>query len=180
MKSAIAIAIGLAVFGGLMVAGDPNPKNVVVFEQEGRFGGWPANHGIWSWGDEILVGFEVGYFRASDRGHSIDYSRPAEHVLARSLDGGETWKIEKPEGLRPPPGEKVAGVPTGEAGKPIQDCQGGMDFSNPNFVLTARMTSINDGVLAILLFRPIAENHGRVRAAFRISGSRVLRPAPTI
>ena len=50
------------------------------------------------------------------RGHSIDYSRPAEHVLARSLDGGETWKIEKPEGLRPPPGEKVAGVPTGETG----------------------------------------------------------------
>ena len=113
------------------IGGEPNPKNVVVFQQEGRFGGWPANHGIWSWGDEILVGFEVGYFRASERGHSIDYSRPAEHVLARSLDGGETWKIEKPEGLRPPPGEKVAGVPTGETGKPLQDCQGGMDFSNP-------------------------------------------------
>ena len=35
MKSAIAIAIGLAVFGGLMVAADPNPKNVIVFQQEG-------------------------------------------------------------------------------------------------------------------------------------------------
>jgi len=48
--------------------------------------------------------------------------------------------------LRPPPGEKVAGVPTGGAGKAIHDCAGGMDFSNPDFILTARMTSINDGV----------------------------------
>jgi hypothetical protein len=37
-------------------------------------------------------------------------------------------------------------VPTGDAGKPLQDCQGGLDFTNPNFILTARMTSINDGV----------------------------------
>ena len=146
MRSSISITLGLALLSAFAIAGEPNLKNVVVFQQEGRFGGWPANHGIWSWGDEILVGFEVGYFRASDRGHSIDYSRPAEHVLARSLDGGETWRIEKPEGLRPPPGEKVAGVPTGEAGKPLMDCQGGMDFSNPDFTLTARMTSINDGV----------------------------------
>ena len=145
MKSITPMSLGLILITSLAIAADPAPKNVVVFEQQGRFGGWPANHGIWSWGDEILVGFEVGYFHASDRGHSIDYTKPAEHVLARSLDGGETWKIEKPEGLRPPPGEKVAGVPTGDAGKPIQDCAGGMDFSNPNFILTARMTSINDG-----------------------------------
>jgi len=146
MQLPLMLAIGMALIHGRAGAAEPDPANVVVFEQEGRFGGWPANHGIWSWGDEILVGFEVGYFKASERGHSIDYSRPAEHVLARSLDGGQTWKIEKPEGLRPPPGEKVAGVPTGETGKPLRDCQGGMDFSNPNFVLTARMTSINDGV----------------------------------
>ena len=99
MKSSISFTLGLALLSAFAIAGEPNLKNVVVFQQEGRFGGWPANHGIWSWGDEILVGFEVGYFRASDRGHSIDYSRPAEHVLARSLDGGETWRIEKPEGL---------------------------------------------------------------------------------
>ncbi len=122
------------------------PKNTVVFAEAGRFGGWPANHGIWSWGDEILVGFEVGYFKASDRGHSIDYSRPAEHVLARSLDGGETWVTERPDGLRPPPGEKVAGVPTGGQGRPVRECAGGMDFSNPDFILTARMTSIDAGV----------------------------------
>src|SRR3954462_8916541 len=120
MNATISVTATLMLLSGSALAADPNPKNVVVFQQEGRFGGWPANHGIWSWGDEILVGFEVGYFRASERGHSIDYSRPADHVLARSLDGGDTWKVEKPEGLRPPPGEKVAGVPTGEAGKSLQ------------------------------------------------------------
>ncbi|HUS08238.1 MAG TPA: sialidase family protein [Bryobacteraceae bacterium] len=140
------IAAAVAMFACPTLAKAPNAQNVVVFEQEGRFGGWPANHGIWSWGDEILVGFEVGYFRPSRQGHSIDYTRPAEHVLARSLDGGLSWKIEKPEGLRPPPGQKVAGVPTGSGGKPIHDCPGGIDFTDPNFLLTARMTSINDGV----------------------------------
>ena len=70
--------------GAVTTASEPGARNLVVFEQAGRFGGWPANHGIWSWGDEILVGFEVGYFRASERGHSIYYGRPAEHVLARS------------------------------------------------------------------------------------------------
>jgi hypothetical protein len=121
------------------------PKNVVVYREAGRFGGWPANHGIWSWGNEIVVGFEAGYFRKTDAGHAIDYGRPAEHVLARSLDGGETWRIERPEGLKPPAGEKVAGVPTAEGGKQPVDCPGGIDFTHPGFCLTARMTSIDAG-----------------------------------
>jgi len=121
-------------------------KHVTVFAEAGRFAGWPANHGAWSWGNEILVGFEVGYFhQISKDEHAIDYDRPAEHVLARSRDGGETWQIEKPEGLRPPPGEFVAGVPTGTGGKPLSDCPGGIDFSNPDFMLTARMTSVDAG-----------------------------------
>ncbi len=120
-------------------------KHVAVFKEEGRFGGWPANHGIWSWENEMLAAFEVGYFRETDRGHAIDYSKPAEHVLARSLDGGETWTIERPEGLKPPPGTKVAGVPAGEGGREPVDCPGGIDFNNPDFVLTARMTSIHVG-----------------------------------
>ncbi|MCA9414372.1 MAG: hypothetical protein KC944_24380, partial [Candidatus Omnitrophica bacterium] len=40
-----------------------NAKDVVVYKEDGRFGGWPANHGIWSWGNEILVGFSAGYHR---------------------------------------------------------------------------------------------------------------------
>ena len=120
-------------------------EHLKVYAEPGRFGGWPANHGVWSWGNEILVGFELGYFKDNLTGHDIDYAKPAEHVLARSLDGGKTWSLERPEGLRPPPGTRVANVPTALAGKEPVDCPGGIDFTHPDFVITFRMTSIHDG-----------------------------------
>lgn len=134
--------------GGTSVRSDESGRvvrHVTVFHEDGRFAGWPANHGAWSWGNEILVGFEVGRFKMTSEGHAIDYETPAEHVLARSLDGGETWTIERPPGLRPPAGEKVAGVPTGEGGRRPTECPGGIDFTSPGFALTARMTSIHAG-----------------------------------
>ena len=90
------------------------PPHVVrqfdVYREDNRFAGWPANHGMWSWGDEIVFGFESGHFKKNARGHAIDYSKPAEHILARSMDGGETWALERPQSLSPPPGSKIAGV----------------------------------------------------------------------
>jgi BNR repeat-like domain len=137
----------VAAGAGLAAEGSPPGivKHVDVYKEKGRFAGWPANHGAWSWGNEILVGFELGYFRSSDTGHAIDYDRPAEHVLARSLDGGETWTLERPPGLRPPAGEKIAGVPTGGIGSELRDSPGGIDFTEPDFALTARMTDIHAG-----------------------------------
>lgn len=120
-------------------------KHLDVYNEPGRFGGWPANHGIWSWGNEIVVGFEAGYFERKAEGHAINREKPAEHLLARSLDGGETWTVEHPAGLKPPPGAMVAGVPTGGGGKPPVDCPGGIDFTRPGFALTARMESIHTG-----------------------------------
>src|SRR5688572_8624932 len=96
------------------------PKHVVVARAAGRYGGWPANHGMWVWGNEILVGFSWGHMRdgGAESGHPIDRQRPEEHMLARSLDGGETWKHEKPAGLTPPPiPGHIAGVPTEKGGK---------------------------------------------------------------
>src|SRR5438105_472623 len=80
-------------------AGAGPPEHVVVYREPGRFAGWPANHGIWSWGDEILVGFSRGDYK--DRGpyHHIDHDRPEEFLLARSRDGGASWSVERP---RPP------------------------------------------------------------------------------
>ena len=40
-----------------------SPRHIKVYEEAGRFGGWPANHGIWSWNNEILVGFAAGWFQ---------------------------------------------------------------------------------------------------------------------
>jgi hypothetical protein len=119
----------LAGFG--LAAADP--EFGIVHTEPGRFGGWPANHGVWSWGNEILVGFELGYFKDNPTGHDIDRSKPAEHVMARSMDGGRTWKLERPEGLRPPPGARIANVPAGEQGRAPVVCPGGLDFTHPDF-----------------------------------------------
>ena len=97
------------------------PTHVVVWREPGRYGGWPANHGIWSWSDEILVGFSWGRMRSggAEAGHPIDRAQPEEHMLARSLDGGRTWTHEKAAGLTPPPAPgHIAGVPTERGGKP--------------------------------------------------------------
>ncbi len=123
--------------------------HVKVYAEPGRFGGWPANHGIWSWGDEILVGFSAGYFKDNgpDR-HAIDHDRPEEHLLARSRDGGESWTIENPaeEGALIPVGTALHGVtPPGLKQRPLKDCSGGIDFTHPDFAMTIRMTDVSVG-----------------------------------
>ena len=69
-------------------------EHVVVSVKEGRYHGWPANNGIWSWGDEILVGFTQGGY-VQQKGHSIDGVQ--ENHLAKSLDGGQTWRPYRPD-----------------------------------------------------------------------------------
>jgi hypothetical protein len=124
-------------------------EHVKVYHEPGRFGGWPANHGIWSWGDEILVGFSAGYY--CDNGperHAIDHDRPEEHLLARSRDGGLTWTIENPaeRGALIPVGRALHGItPPGLVEKPWRECPGGIDFTHPGFALTVRMTDAHAG-----------------------------------
>jgi hypothetical protein len=131
---------------GIAAAEKPSfNHNVVVYRETGRFAGWPANHGIWIWGNEILVGFEAGYFKFAKDRHSIDWDRPAAHLLARSLDGGETWTIEHTNSLKAPDGAKVAHVPAESGGKQPVDCPGGIDFTRRDFALTARMEDADIG-----------------------------------
>jgi hypothetical protein len=124
-------------------------KHVAVYYEPGRFGGWPANHGIWAWENEILVGFGKGYYKnlGLER-HNIDRERPEEHLFARSLDGGETWSIEEPakDGIMIARGKALHGIePEPEKLKPIAPLQEQMDFSNPNFVLKFWMLSSASG-----------------------------------
>jgi hypothetical protein len=115
--------------------GEPIQKeNVVVYRESGRFGGWPANNGIWSWGDEILVGFSLGYFKPNDHGHAIDPQKPTVRRFARSLDGGRTWKLEVPSFVNDEGKEK----------EPV-DPPGGIEFTHPNFGMTLRMVSSRGG-----------------------------------
>ncbi len=114
----------LAVVGVLIITevhaaeGPTVDKNVVVYFESGRYGGWPANYGIWSWGDEILVGFNQGYYK--DQGptkHAIDHDKPRRGMFASSKDGGETWVIEEP--VTKTPDDSVAPI----------------DFTHPDFAL---------------------------------------------
>ncbi|MDN5213360.1 sialidase family protein [Fulvivirgaceae bacterium BMA12] len=124
-------------------------KNVKVYFEKGRFGAWPANNGIWSWDNEILVGFARGYHK--DLGpqlHNIDREKPEEHMFARSLDGGETWAIEDPskDGVMIARGSSLHGTePDPENMKPITQLQEPMDFSNPGFTLKFWFLNMNYG-----------------------------------
>ncbi len=77
-------------------------ENVVVYDEKGKFCGWPANEGMWSWGDEMLVGFEISGYKKTEKGHSIDRESPKYIYFARSTDGGQSWSVEKPEEILPP------------------------------------------------------------------------------
>ncbi|MBW9118127.1 exo-alpha-sialidase [Rhizobium cauense] len=72
-----------------------------IFRREGQFAGWPANYGMWIWGDEILVVFAVGELGNQGPLHARNVHRPFRPRQARSLDGGSTWAVEDFPGLVP-------------------------------------------------------------------------------
>jgi hypothetical protein len=127
-----------------LTAGEPPRviKHAVVYSVAGRYGGWPANHGIWSWGDEILVGFSAAWYQwlGPDR-HPYDRSKPEAPHLARSLDGGATWAIEPAPALVPPEGMYTASGPGGKASELAEP----IDFTSPGFCMTLRMTEGQQG-----------------------------------
>ena len=125
------------------------PVHVKVYFEKGMFGGWPANHGIWSWGNEILVGFGMGHYKDQGRNHHIDREKPEIPMLARSLDGGETWSIEDPgaKGYLLTEGGYLHGVTRpGVTIPPLKESEGGIDFTHPDFALTVRTNSIHAGI----------------------------------
>lgn len=126
MAIGLGLALSAAAFGQMELEG---VENGTVFFEEGRFGGWPANNGIWHWGgDEIVVGFTLGYYDPEKKdGHPIDAKRPSHPMQARSLDGGDTWTIEQPNYV----GEG------GEEGEP-KASPGGFDFTAPGAAVRFR------------------------------------------
>ena len=109
-------------------------QHVTVYYESGRFGGWPANHGIWVWDNEIVVGYGRGYYKDLGSRHHINRSKPEEHWLARSLDGGPTWNLEPPtdEGYLIPEGDMHGIEKPGVKIKPSTNCPGGIDFTHPD------------------------------------------------
>ena len=69
-------------------------EDFIIYKEPGRYGGWPANHGLWQWGDELVVGFDATWYKQTTTDHRIDRSKPMYACQARSLDAGRTWKVE--------------------------------------------------------------------------------------
>ena len=96
MKLSIFTPLGLLMAVPLMAV--PSLKHVVVYQQDGRFAAWPANNGAWIFeNDEMLVGFTEAPFELKE-GHNIGPPETQRSWLARSNDGGRTWKAYDPEG----------------------------------------------------------------------------------
>jgi len=120
----------------------------VVHGAAGKFAGWPANHGMWIWDNEILVGFSTGVHKDLGIKHNIDRDKPEHHVLARSLDGGETWKMEFPNdrGMLVNEGGQRHGItdPQHTEPSPVAITEP-INFTHPDFCMTMRFETIHGG-----------------------------------
>lgn len=116
-------------------------QHLKVHYEEGKFAGWPANNGIWSWGDEILVGFvEADHMERS--GHTYDQST-TRYKYARSLDGGKTWNIEDAyEAGKTAFSHDHKGI---ESKSTPQELNESIDFSHPDLVFTLSRMNNHDG-----------------------------------
>ncbi len=123
-------------------------QHVLVYGEEGKFAGWPANHGMWMWGNEILVGFSTGMHKDLGDRHNIDREQPEHHVLARSRDGGRSWQMEFPaeRGMLINAGGMRHGTtdPRHKESKPVA-IEDPIRFTDPNFCMTLRFSDVDGG-----------------------------------
>ena len=131
-------------------------RQVTIFRQPGRFAGWPANYGIWNWGDEIVLGFTVGMHKTAARSHAIDKSQPVVNMQARSLDRGESWQLEDFNGARPG-GRGLSADEHMNEGLRLSEVMDArtaaipsqpLNFTQPDFALTLARTGLARGVFS--------------------------------
>lgn len=117
--------------------------HVKVMYEEGKYGGWPANWGMWNWGNEILVGYSYADHKdIKGHGHSYD-PESSLTKFSRSLDGGLTWKMEDAyeNGITESTWENNLGAKSKAATRLTEQ----IDFKNPDFAFTFRMRNSLDG-----------------------------------
>ena len=66
-----------------------------ILSKEGVFAGWPANHSLHQWDNEILVGYVAGDHHADERlTHNV--LGQLYFLQSRSFDYGKTWSEPEP------------------------------------------------------------------------------------
>ncbi len=72
-------------------------KHYTIFSEHGRFGGWPANYGLWNWGPTISVGFQDCAFKlVGDSNHAVDKEQPRIIRQSRYSLDEDRWALENP------------------------------------------------------------------------------------
>ena len=119
-------------------------QHLIVYSEVGRFAGWPANNGIWNWGDEILVGFVEAAHYETEGFHT--YNREtARNKYARSLNGGITWKIVDAYDLGQTGWAFDNNLPDYLAEEPTILEEPIEDFTNPDFLITWLRYNFHNG-----------------------------------
>lgn len=137
-------------------------QHIELYREAGRYAGWPANYGIWSWREEVVVSFALGFYDGDNSGfHSADRNRPFAPMQARSTDGGLSWQVEPFPGRTPAgrgfsadehvnPPLKVAAALDGADGP--QPCSGGIDFAHPDFALLCARSGLGEGTRSFFYY----------------------------
>jgi hypothetical protein len=134
-------------------------QHVIVYREEGKFAGWPANYGMWRWGNEIVVSFTQCTFMAHAGFHARTEELPAQILQSRSLDGGLTWETVRSPA--PSPDNRAFSadehmVPDLWVARAIElgleplprPCPGGIDFTHPDFAMMCSRTGLGGGTKA--------------------------------
>ncbi len=114
---------------------DKEIEHGIVYYDEGRYAGWPANHGIWTWDNEILVGFIGADYRETQGFHTYDWES-ARCKYARSHDGGLTWTIEDAYERGQTGRGADHSLDDNQAEPPVMLTEKIEDFTNPDFIIT--------------------------------------------
>ena len=123
---------------------DADIKHGIVFSENDRFAGWPANNGIWVWGNEVYVGFVEADYKESKGLHTYDPAT-AKNKYARSLDGGENWLIEDAYEHGQTAWAHDNNVSDDKAELPRSLTEEIENFKNPNFAITFQRHNNHNG-----------------------------------
>lgn len=135
-------------------------EQVEIYRTSGRFAGWPANYGMWGWGDELVLGFTVGTHLTEGRFHARDTAKPFINLQARSLDGGRTWSVADFPGPLPG-GRGLSADEHMDAGLRLGDIlrhedlpalKEPLDFTHPDFALTCGRTGLLAGTYSFFYY----------------------------
>ncbi|GLQ11588.1 hypothetical protein GCM10007913_35200 [Devosia yakushimensis] len=132
-------------------------QHVEVYARDGEFAAWPANYGLWIWGDEVVAVFSQGYRGGQENLHARDKTRPFIGKQARSLDGGLTW-VSEPFNGAIPGGTSLSGdehviealqsQPNIVRDRDLPPLAEPIDFTDPETILMCARTGLDAGSIS--------------------------------